>query len=444
MSALDAARDRLLALEQRFAASLPAEPGWLARLREEARASFAAQGLPHTRLEEWRYTNVAPLAKPEYALAAPPARPVAREDLEHHAFPVFACSVYVFVNGRFAPQLSSAPRLNCGTTVASLAALRQGGAEALTPQLGRLVDLKRHPFAALATACLDDGAVVRVPRGAGAEQPLHLVFVSTPGAAQNELVHPRVLIAAEPGSRLSLIEDHVGVGVAPGFSNAVTEIHVGENASVDYVLVQREPDYRFHVSQLAASLQRDSRLSAHTLCLGGALVRNDAGVLLAGEGAECRLDGLYAAGGSQLVDNHTFMDHAVPHCTSRESYKGILGGRARGVFRGRILVRPDAQQTSAQQSNANLLLAAGAEADSKPQLEIHADDVRCSHGSSVGQLDANALFYLRARGLSEDVARALLTRAFASEILRALPIPALADALDELLQARLALLGNAA
>jgi Fe-S cluster assembly protein SufD len=226
-------------------------------------------------------------------------------------------------------------------------------------------------------------------------------------------------------------------------TNAVTELHVGEGAAVDYVLIQREPDYRFHVGRLAASLERGARLSAHTLSLGGALVRNDAGVLLAGEGAECRLDGLYAAGGTQLVDNHTTVDHAVPHCTSRESYKGILGGRARGVFRGRIHVRPDAQKTSAQQSNANLLLDAGAEVDSKPQLEIYADDVRCSHGSSVGQLDANALFYLRSRGLDAEAARALLTRAFAGEILRALPIPALADALDEVLQQKLAELGSA-
>jgi Fe-S cluster assembly protein SufD len=444
VSALTAAQDRLLALQQRFAAERSGDPAWLVRLREEARATFADQGLPHTRLEEWRYTNVAPLAKPEYALAQPPLRAVSRSDLEHHAFPVFACSVYVFVNGRFAPELSSPARLECGTRVESLAAVLRGGdAEAIAPRLGRLVDLKRHPFAALATACLDDGAVVRVPNGAGAEQPIHLVFVSAPGA-QPALVHPRVLIVAEDGSRLSLIEDHVNVGVTPGLSNAVTEIHVGANASVDYVLVQREPEHRHQVAQLAVLQERDSRLSAHTLTFGGALVRNDAGVLLAGEGAECRLEGLYVAGGSQLVDNHTLVDHAVPRCTSRERYKGILGGRARGVFRGRILVRPDAQHTAAQQSNANLLQGTGAEVDSKPQLEIHADDVKCNHGSSVGQLDAEALFYLRSRGLAADVARDLLMRAFASEILRALPIPALGDALDDVLQEKLAHVRGAA
>ncbi len=438
MSALDSGRDRFLALHDTFAASLGGEPAWLARLRAESLATFREQGLPHTRLEEWRYTNVTPLAKIPFALAAPPGRAVSRDDLEHHAFPVFACSVYVFVNGHFAPELSAPTRLNCGTTLASLAALRRGDPRQLPTQLAHLVDSKRHPFAALATAFLDDGAWLRVPRGAGAGQPIHLVFVSAPGP-EPAVVHPRVLVQAEPGSRLTLIQDHVSVGNATGFSNAVTEIAIGAGAAVDYVLIQREPDHRFHVSNLTVTQERDSRLSAHTFCLGGALVRNDASVLLAGEGAECRLDGLFVAGGRQVVDNHTLVDHAVPRCTSRETYKGILGGEARGIFRGRIVVRPDAQKTSAEQSNPNLLIGADAEVDSKPQLEIRADDVKCSHGSSVGQIDPEALFYLRSRGLSAETARDLLTRAFAQEILRALPTPALADALDDVLQERLRL-----
>jgi Fe-S cluster assembly protein SufD len=440
MSALEAARDRFLALHEGFAASRVGEPAWLARLRADALGAFREQGLPHTRLEEWRHTNVTPLARVPFALASSPARPVARDDLEHHAFPVFACSVYVFVNGRFAPELSAAQRLNCGTTVESLADALRGDPERLASALGRAVDLKQHAFAALATAFLDDGACVRVPRGAGTEQPIHLVFVSTPGAeGQPLLSHPRVLVEAAASSRLTLIQDHVAVGTSPGFSNCVTEVDVGPDAQVDLVLVQREPDYRFHVSNLAVAQDRDSRFAAHTLCFGGAIVRNDAGVRLLGEGAECRLDGLFVAGGRQLVDNHTSVDHAVPRCTSREIYKGIVGGQARGVFRGRILVRPDAQKTSAQQSNANLLLGVGAEVDTKPQLEILADDVKCSHGSSVGQLDPDAFFYLRSRGLSEDVARDLLTRGFAQEILRALPQPALSDALDDVLQQRLRL-----
>jgi Fe-S cluster assembly protein SufD len=438
MSALDEARERFLALHAGFAPSRRGEPAWLAALRDRSLAAFREQGLPHTRMEEWRSTNVAPLAKVDFALAAAPARAVARADLEHHAFPVFACSVYVFVNGRFAPELSAARRLECGTAVESIAALLRDAQGELAARLGAQVDVKLHPFAALATAFLEDGACVRVPRGAGAEQPIHLVFASTPGAdGESAMAHPRVLVDAAPGSRLTLIQDHVCVGTSPGFTNAVTEIQVGAGAQVDFVLIQREPDYRFHVSNLAVTQERDSRFSAHTLCLGGALVRNDASVALVGEGAECRLDGLFVAGGRQLVDNHTLVDHAVPHCTSQETYKGIVGGQARGVFRGRIVVRPDAQTTNARQSNPNLILGAGAEVDTRPQLEIRADDVKCSHGSSIGQLDPDAFFYLRSRGLGEDVARDLLTRAFAQEILRGLPSPALSDALDDALQQKL-------
>jgi Fe-S cluster assembly protein SufD len=438
MSAHDEARERFLALHAGFAATRGSEPAWLAALRARSLDAFREQGLPHTRMEDWRNTNVTPLAKVPFALAAAPGRAVARPDLEHHAFPVFACSVFVFVNGRFAPALSAARRLECGTTVESIAALLRDEPDALAARLGAQVDVKLHPFAALANAFVEDGACVRVPRGAGAEQPIHLVFVSAPAHdGAPALVHPRVVVEAAPGSRLTLIQDHVCVGTSPGFTNAVTEIQVGADARVDFVLIQREPDYRFHVSNLAVVQERDSRLSAHTLCLGGALVRNDAGVLLVGEGAECRLDGLFVAGGKQLVDNHTIVDHAVPHCTSQETYKGIVGGQARGVFRGRIVVRPDAQKTNARQSNPNLLLGAGAEVDTKPQLEILADDVKCSHGSSVGQLDPDAFFYLRSRGLGEDVARDLLTRAFAQEILRGLPSSALADALDDVLQQKL-------
>jgi len=278
---------------------------------------------------------------------------------------------------------------------------------------------------------------VHLPRGGDAGQPVHLVFVSAPVEDAHAVVHPRVLVHAEPGSRASLIQDFVCVGNAPGFTNAVAELHVGEDAALDYVLIQREPDHRLHVANLAARQERASRLTCHTLTLGGALVRNDASVCLAEEGAECRLEGLFVGTGRQLLDNHTLVDHAMPHCTSDEQYKGILGGSSRGVFRGRVLVRPDAQHTRASQSSRNLLLGPGAEIDTKPQLEIYADDVKCSHGSTIGQLDPDALFYLRSRGIDESRARDLLVRAFGLEVLESLPAPALTQALDELLLARL-------
>ena len=430
----NAARDHYLA---QHAGIVPGrEPAWLAALRSDAVSAFADAGLPHTRQEEWRYTNVSPIARANFLLAGPPRHAVDRADLESHAFPVFACSVYVFLNGRFAPELSAGAELPGGARVRSLRTLRQGDASGLEGRFGALADPKQNAFAALNTAFLDDGAVVHVPRGGDAGQPIHLVFVSAPTDAP-AVVHPRVLVVAEEGSHVSLIQDHVCVGNAQGFSNPVTEIHAGPNAAVDFVLLQREPDHRFHVSNLAIRQGRSSRVSAHTLALGGALVRNDVAVVLAEEGAECDLNGLFVAGGRQLVDNHTLVDHAVPHCTSRELYKGILGGAARGVFRGRVIVRPDAQKTNASQSNPNLLVGRRAEVNTKPQLEIYADDVKCNHGASIGRLDADALFYLRSRGLDESRARDMLTRAFGLEILDALPAPALAEALDELLLERL-------
>ncbi len=428
MSSLEAARDRFVAAHRAFAESRRTEPAWLAAHRRDALAAFAARGLPSTREEEWRYTNLAPLAALPFALAEP-AR-VERADLEELATPLFACSLYAFANGRALPELSSAPGLPGGARCDSLAALLADGASPIEAQLDHCVDLKLHPFAALNSAFATDGAVVRAPRGVAFEQPLHLVFASV-GDATPRVTHPRVVVVAEAGSRVTIVQDHVGLGDGPGFTNAVTEVHVGAGATVRWVLLQREHDAHFHVSNLSVRQERDSTFSAHTLTLGGRLVRNDAGVLLAGEGASCTLDGLFAGSGVSLIDNHTEVDHAVPHGTSQELYKGVLGGAARGVFRGRVIVRPDAQKTSASQSNANLLLGGRAEIDTKPQLEIYADDVKCSHGSTIGRLDENALFYLRSRGLPEQRARDLLLRAFALEVLERLPARALAEGLDD-------------
>jgi Fe-S cluster assembly protein SufD len=437
MSELDAARDRLLVLAERSGGRLGDAPAWLRSLRAEAAASFAAQGLPSTRQEEWRYTNVAALARIPLELPPEAAAPLDRSALEEACFPVFACGLYVFADGRFRPELSSPPALSGELRAASLAALRAADPESPEPHLGTLVDAKRNPFAALNAACLDDGAVLRVPRGIDVEQPIHLVFAS-PDTGAARVRHPRVLIVAEPGSRLRVIQDHVSLGGAGGFSNSVTEVSVGRDAQVDLVLLQREADDAFVVSNLAARLERDARFSCHTVSLGGRLVRNDLEVLLADEGAECSLQGLFVGGGEEVVDNHTLVDHAMPRGSSRELYKGILGGRSRGVFRGRVVVRPDAQKTDARQSNPNLLIGAGAEIDTKPQLEIHADDVKCSHGSSIGQLDEDSVFYVRSRGLSDADARDLLTRGFAREILAGLPVAALGEGLDELLARRLA------
>jgi Fe-S cluster assembly protein SufD len=429
MSARAQVDERWLALGAAAASSLGSgEAPAVAALRSRAFEAFAAQGLPTTRLEEWRYTSLSELAALDWRLADEPAGRATRDGLEQLASPVFACGLLVFEDGRFVPGLSTLRAPDVEVTTLAAARRAQGG-RAL-PKLGSLLDAKQHPLAALATALLDDGVVIRLPAGTRLEQPLHLVFLSGGGDAP-VAVHPRVWIEAGRASHAVVVQDHVSLGGGPVLTNAITELHVGPGARLEHVLLQREGSAAFHVSNSSAQLERDAQLGTHVISLGGRLVRNDLSVLLAGEGAEARLSGLFLCTGERLVDNHTFVDHAVPHGTSRQLYKGVLAGRSRGVFRGRVLVRPDAQRTDARQSNPNLLLEDGAEIDGKPQLEIHADDVKCSHGSAIGRVDENALFYLRARGIDEAAARALLVRGFAAEVLAALPQPALAEALGD-------------
>ena len=424
MSALETAGEKLLRGAESFAGA--EEPPWLAAHRDEARRAFAERGLPTTRDEEWRYTSLAPLAE----LALDPSGVFApdRARLESLASPLFACSLFVFANGRAVPELSASPVLPGGSRCDSLASLFADGASDVASRLGRQLDLKAHPFAALNAASLVDGAAVHVSRDSRVPEPVHLVFAH---GGRGEACHPRTLVVAEAGSELILVQDHVSAGEAPGFTNAAIEVHVGAGAAVQLVLLQREQAQHVHVANLQVRQERDSRFSAHTLSLSGRLVRNDLGVVLAGEGAECSLDGLSLAGGESVLDHHTEVDHAVPHTISQELYKGVLGGAARGVFRGRVIVRPGAQQIRAAQSNPNLLLGARAEVDSKPQLEIYADDVQCSHGATIGRLDEDALFYLRSRAISESRARELLTGAFANEVLERLPGQGLAAGLED-------------
>ena len=437
MKELELARDGWVERCERLGKELgEAEPEFLRRLRREATQHFAEGGFPSPRLEDWKYTNVAALAREPFEPARPARGAVGRADVGRIAFPVFACSLFVFVNGRQAPELSTPVGDARRLRVESLARLRRESPGALEGRLGARVDLAGHPFAALATALLDDGAVVTIPDGVQASEPIHLVFVSVANGAPL-LVLPRVLVCAGRSSRATLIVDHVSLGDGPCFTNAVCEADCSPDAELHLVLLQREGAGSFHVAHASAHQERDSRFASHTLSLGGSLVRNDLAVVLAAQGAECTLHGLFVGTGQQVLDNHTLVDHAQPHGTSRELYKGILGGSARGVFRGRIVVREGAQKTDARQSNANVLLADGAEIDTKPQLEIRADDVKCSHGASIGALDEDALFYLRSRGIAESEARDVLTQGFAAEILRALPVAGLGECVAELVLERL-------
>ena len=344
------------------------------------------------------------------------------------------------MNGTFAPALSTTDGLASGVRRRSLATVlahdHDDDGEAVALQLGRLARIESQAFTALNTAFLRDGAVVEVAPGVVLDTPIHLLFV-TRSSAEPVLSQPRVLVVAGANSQVRVVESHAGDGETPYLSNAVTEISVDEYAVVDHYAVVREAEPAFHVASLHATLGRASNFSSHVITLGGAIVRNEAHVALAGEGGECTLNGLYLANGRQLVDNQTTIDHAQPHCDSHELYKGILDGRSRAVFNGKIIVRLDAQKTDAKQSNKTLLLSEDAQITTKPQLEIFADDVKCTHGATVGQLDQDALFYLRSRGLSRDQARQLLTHAFAADLLGHIKVEAIRTQLDALLLERL-------
>ena len=413
-------------------------PVALASLRDDGFSCFDRLGFPTTRLEDWRFTNIAPIAEKPF-VAPTTGTDYTRADLDALHMPRLDGPELVFVNGTFAPALSTTDGLPMGVRARSLAtvlASEEDATETITPYLGRLARIENEAFTALNTAFLRDGAVVQVDPGVVVDTPIHLLFVTRSGAEQ-VLSQPRVLVLTGANSQVRVVESHAGDGETPYLSNAVTEVSVGDYAVVDHYTLVREAEAAFRIGSLHVTLGRASNFTSHTITLGGAIVRNTARVVLAGEGGECTLNGLYLAKGRQLVDNQTTIDHAQPHCDSHELYKGILDGRSRAVFNGKIIVRLDAQKTDAKQSNKTLLLSEDAQITTKPQLEIFADDVKCTHGATVGQLDQDALFYLRSRGLSRDQARQLLTHAFAADLLGHIKVEAIRTQLDALLLERL-------
>jgi Fe-S cluster assembly protein SufD len=426
-----------------FRRDLPGgEPAALAELRRAAIQRFAVLGFPTTRQEEWRFTNLAPLARATFQRAAGPAAPNAPPaapliDLAPWTFE--AAARLVFVDGRFTPELSSFDGLRGlppGSLVEGLATALAREPQRLEPYLGRHTGFQDQPFVALNTAFLRDGAVVMLPRGAVLERPIHLLYLSSAvPPAPATVSYPRNLIVAGEGSQLTVVETYAGEGAY--FSCGVTELIAGPSTVVDHYKVQRESRDAYHLATLQVYGERSSVISSHSISLGGGLVRNDVNAMLDGEGIDCILNGLYLAEGRQVVDNHMRVEHAKPHCASHELYKGILDGKARSVFNGLIHVHRGAQKTDAKQSNRNLLLSADAIANSNPRLEIFADDVKCTHGSTVGQLDDDAVFYLRSRGIGVDAARSLLTYAFASDILARIKVEPVRHDLEEFLFARL-------
>lgn len=411
-------------------------PAWLRDLRHRALERFESAGFPSSRSEAWKHTSVAPIAGTEFTppLERPDDPDLAREALA--SLPDPGGPAMVFVNGRFAPSISSIGSLPGGILAGNLDTWLREPPVPLREYFGRYAS-EENPFTALNTALHDDGAAIFLPDHTVLEATLHLVFL-TIGSDAPVACHPRTLIVCGRESRLSVMESYAGLGrTGRCLTNAVTEIDLAEGSEVVHCRLQREPDDAYHVGRLTARQDRSSRLTTTSLALGAALARLDLGVRLAGEGAEANLYGLYLTGGNRHADQHTEIDHAVPHCSSNEVFRGILAGRSSAVFDGTVKVRPHAVGTNANQANQNLLLSDEATVHTRPRLEIHADDVRCTHGATIGRLDSEALFYLRARGIGERQAREILVAAFAGDILDHVGIEPLREALNREIASRI-------
>ena len=413
------------------------QPAWLFPLRKAGMACFADLGFPTLQDEDWRFTNVAPIAKLPFRPVLKAATQVpAVETVGRLTFGGIAATRLVFVDGHFVPELSAAASPAAGVTITSLAGALAADSPGVRDHLGRLSGEEAAAFAALNTAFFQDGAFIRVPAGAAVVAPIHLLYISS-GAEAGATSHPRNLVLLDAGGRATVLESYVSLADAPSFTNAVTELALGDQAVLEHVKFQDESASAFHVAAIHSRLGRGANLVAHSISTGARLSRNNLRTCLAGEGGECVLNGLYVTHGDQLADHHMVVEHAQPRCNSHEYYNGILDGRSKGVFHGRIHVHSGAQKTDAKQTNKNLLLSEDATVDTKPQLEIYADDVKCTHGATIGQLNDESIFYLRARGIGLERARRMLIHAFAGEIIDRIRFAPARQELNQLVWGRL-------
>ncbi len=401
----------------------------LHRLRREAIKHFERLGLPDVRSEAWKYTPITRYVNEDFRIlpAASPSS-LTRRDIQPFLIPDLDACVAVIVNGQFDRELSSIDDLPDGLIVDSLSRASETNTDLFNRHFGQYADPSKEVFTALSTAFARDGLFIHVPERLVVERPLHIIhIIDTP---ERLFLQPRVLVILEDGAQMRIVESRRAIGQPRTFSNTITEISVGERARIDHCLIQDEGAHAHQVETLAAYQRGDSYFSTHTVTLSGAVVRNNLRFLPDAEHCETHLHGLYIADGNMHIDTHTLVDHAKPNCFSNEMYKGIIGDKATGVFNGKVYVWPDAQQTNAYQSNKTVLLSDTARIFAKPELEIYADDVKCSHGATTGQLDAEALFYLRSRGLTERVARKLLLTAFARDVLDEITLEPLRVYLD--------------
>ena len=416
------------------------EPLWLTRLREEAFERFEDKGFPSIDDEDWKYTNVGAIARGDFGLASEQwASALAAEEVEAFTAPESSASRIVFVNGIFRREWSSLDALPVGVVAVDIASALSGEHEAMVRE--RLESSARRGednlFVSLNTAFLAGGAFIVIPRGVTVETPIELLFLSNAGG-EPFMSAPRLVVVAEHEASATLIESYAATTTDANYlTNAFVDVSVGDGARLTHYKTQRESERAFHVAMTRAELGRDSFYDLTSITLGAAISRHGIEIVFDQAGAECHADGLYIVGDGQHADTHSLIDHRQPHCASRQLYKGILDGKSRAVFNGKVFVQRDAQQTDAQQTNKNLLLSNEARVDTKPQLEIFADDVKCAHGATVGQLEEEQLFYLRSRGLHTELARNLLTFGFAEELVEKIKIDSIKSQLNEAILNRL-------
>lgn len=413
------------------------QPKWLGPLRKAGIAQFSELGFPTLHDEDWRFTNVAPIAKLNFQIAPEISVNGAESKLiAESVFAKLSGQRLVFVNGFFCAKLSSLQNNSGGVKIKNLAAALAEDSAFIEKHLGRYAQTTANTFTALNQAFFTDGAFIFVPQGVEIAEPIQLIYISS-AKISGETIQPRNLIIAEASSKVTIVESYLSASDEIYFTNAVTEIFAGENSKVEHVKLQDESARAFHIATIAGEFGRASNVNVHSFALGAKISRNNIRTKLAGEGLECILNGLYMTRDEQLADHHMIVEHAQPHCASHEYFNGILDDKSKGVFHGRILVREIAQKTDAKQTNKNLLLSDDATADTKPQLEIYADDVKCTHGATIGQLNDESIFYLRSRGMSLDAAKQMLIHAFAGEIIERIQCEPAREVIDKLVWDRL-------
>ncbi|MGB5847216.1 MAG: Fe-S cluster assembly protein SufD [Ignavibacteriaceae bacterium] len=404
------------------------------RIRKEALKNFSDLSLPTLKDEEWRYTSISPLLKYNFILP-PEDITISNELVNKFSFTDMDTNILVFVNGKFSGANSKLLNLPEGTIAGSISDAIKNNPEIIEKHFGKYASYSNQIFTALSTAYTKDGAFVYVPNGKIVEDPIHIIFITT--ASEDKIItQPRNLFVASENSQVTIIEHYVSENNNIYFTNAVTEIVAEDNAIVDHYKLQEESKNAFHIARVEIDQERSSNFTSHSISTGGAITRNDFNARFNEGGGECTLNGLFLLEDKQLFDAHTLIDHANPHCNSHEHYKGILDDSSRGVFNGKVLVRQDAQKTNAFQQNNNILLSNNALVNTKPQLEIFADDVKCSHGATIGQIDEEAKFYLKSRGIGEEAANAILIHAFASDVIKSMKIESVRNYLEDILSNR--------